>query len=215
MELMRKLEILGAAAKAAKQFPFSVLAGNRICHFLPPGLMIHDDLIDQAVILGLLRGHIVVAVGIPLHNFQRLAGVFAEHTVHLFLDGHNMIGMNLDVGSLPGKSAVLAAGNQRLVNEDLRIGQRKPLALSAAGQQERAHGGSHAHADGGDIALDVFHRVVDGHTVRDGAARAVDVEADVLFGVLTLKEQKLCNNKACRSIIYLFRKKNYSILQKS
>ena len=97
--------------------------------------MFGDDLINQAVILGLLSGHIVVALGVPLQNLQRLAGVLAQQLVHAVLDVDHVVGVDLDVGGLTGQTAALAA-DERLMDQDLGIGQRIPLALGAAGQQE-------------------------------------------------------------------------------
>ena len=37
---------------------------------------------------------------------------------------------------------------------------------------------------------------MDGHTVGNGTARAVDVEADIFFGVLPFQIQQLCNDHA-------------------
>ena len=68
-----------------------------------------DDLIDQAVGLGFLRGHIMIALGVQLDLLQRLAGILAEHTVHLFTDMHHVLGVDLDIGGLAGKAAALTA----------------------------------------------------------------------------------------------------------
>ena len=98
-----------------------------------------DDLINEAVFLGLLRRKEVVALGILLHLFQRLAGVLAEQPVHLGAGADDVVRMDLDVGSLSGQTAALTACDQRLVNHDLSVGQSEALALGAAGQQECAH----------------------------------------------------------------------------
>ena len=120
-----------------------------------------DDLINEAVFFGLLRRKEVVALGIQLHLFQRLAGVLAEQPVHLGAGADEMVGMDLDVGSLSGQTAALTAGDEGLVDHDLGVGQGKALALGAAGQQERTHRGGHAHADGGDVTLDILDGIVD------------------------------------------------------
>ena len=73
-----------------------------------------NDLIDQAVFLCLQCGHIVVALGIQLDLFQRLAGVLAEHPVHLIADIDHVLGMDLDIGGLAGKAAALPAGDAYL-----------------------------------------------------------------------------------------------------
>lgn len=89
--------------------------------------MFYNDLIDQAIGLGFLCGQVVIAVSIFLHNLKRLAGILAEHAVHLFLDLHKVVGMDLDVACLAGKATALAAGNQRLMDQDLRIRQGETL----------------------------------------------------------------------------------------
>ena len=79
----------------------------------------------------------------------------------------------------------------RLVEQDPGVRQREALALGAGGQQ---HGGGRrglAEADRGDVGLDVLHRVVDREQRRDVAAGAVDVDVDVLVGVLRLEVQQL------------------------
>ena len=100
--------------------------------------------------------------------------------------------MPLQVDGHVGDLALGPGGG--LVDHDLRIGQRQALALGAGGQQERAHRGGHADADGGYVALDILHGVVNGHAGGDGAAGAVDVELDVLVGVLGLqiRERRWC-----------------------
>ena len=69
--------------------------------------------------------------------------------------------------------------------------QGEALALGARRQQ---HGGGRrglAEADRGDVGLDELHRVVDGEQRGDVAAGRVDVEVDVLVGVLGLEVQQL------------------------
>ena len=74
-----------------------------------------DDLIDEAVFLGLLRRKEVVALGIQLHLFQRLAGVLAEQPVHLGAGADEMVGMDLDVGSLSGQATDIKIHADHLV----------------------------------------------------------------------------------------------------
>ena len=71
------------------------------------------------------------------------------------------------------------------------FGQRHPLALGAAGQQQRAHAHRDPDADRLHVGLDELHRVVDRQAGVDRAAGRVDVEADVLVGVLGLQVQEL------------------------
>ena len=99
--------------------------------------MFIEDIVDQAVLLCLLRGHIVVALGVALDCFQRLAGVLAQQGVHPLTDAHDVVSMDLDIGGLAGDALT---ADERLMDQDLGVGQRKALTLGAAGQQERAHG---------------------------------------------------------------------------
>ncbi len=65
------------------------------------------------------------------------------------------------------------------------------MPLRAAGQQDRAHAGRLADADGADVRLDELHGVVDREARAHDAAGRIDVERDVLVGVLGLQEQHL------------------------
>ena len=93
--------------------------------------------------------------------------------------------VDLDVGRL----ALEAAGD--LVDQDLRVRQRHPLALGAAGQQQRAHAHRDADADRLHVGLDVLHRVVDREPRVHRPAGRVDVHRDVLVGVLGLEVDQL------------------------
>ena len=126
-----------------------------------------------------------------------------------------MLGVDLDVGGLAGEAAALAAGDQRLMDHDLGIGQRKTLALGAACQQECAHGSRHAHADGGNIALDILHGVVDGHAGTDGAAGAVDIQADVLVRVLPFQIQQLGHDQAGGGVVDVLAQNNDAVIQQT
>ena len=144
-----------------------------------------DDLVDEAVFLGLDRGQVAVALGVLGDPLDRLAGVLGEDLVDVLLAVEDLLGLDLDVGDL---AADLAVG---LVDHDLGVRQREPPALGPAGQQHRGAGGGHADAVGRDRAVDELHRVVDGQRAGDAAAGAVDVEADPLGPVLELEEQEL------------------------
>ena len=87
-----------------------------------------DNLIDQAVFLGFQRGHIVVALGVQLDLLQRLAGVIAEHVIHLIADIHHVLSVDLDIGGLAGKAAALPAGlrSRQMRERALELLSRKP-----------------------------------------------------------------------------------------
>ena len=92
---------------------------------------------------------------------------------------------DLDVG----RRAAEAAG--ALVDHDLRVRQREALAGGAAAEDHRGRRHAHAEADGRDVGLHVLHRVVDRHPRVGRAAGRVDVEPDVLVGILGLEEEEL------------------------
>ena len=56
------------------------------------------DVVDEAVLLGLLRGEPAVAVGVGLDLLDRLAGVQAISSAISRLAGVNMLGLDGDVG---------------------------------------------------------------------------------------------------------------------
>ena len=71
------------------------------------------------------------------------------------------------------------------------LGSAERLPLRAAGQQQRAHRHRDPAHRRGDVGLDEAHRVVDRQAGVDDPARRVDVELDVLLGVLGLEVQQL------------------------
>jgi hypothetical protein len=71
------------------------------------------------------------------------------------------------------------------------LGSAKAHVLGAGGQQQRAHRGGLADAQGRDRAADELHRVVDRHARRHHATGRVDVEGDFLLGVLGFEEEQL------------------------
>ena len=71
------------------------------------------------------------------------------------------------------------------------LGSAKRLPVRARGQEDRPHRGGLADADRLHVGPDQLHGVVDRHARGGGAARAVDVDVDVLLGVLGLQEQEL------------------------
>ena len=115
--------------------------------------------------------------------------------------------MDLNVGGL----ALGAAGH--LMDHDLGVGQRLALALGARRQQESAHGGRHADANGGHVALQVLHGIVDGHAGVHRAARTVDIEHDIRVRVLHFQEQHLRHDQVGRIIGNLAAQEDDPVLQ--
>ena len=101
------------------------------------------------------------------------------------------------------------------MDHDLCVGQSKTLALRACGKQESAHGGSHTNADRRNVALDVLHRVVDGKTGRDNAAGAVDIELNILIGVLRLQIEHLGDDQGGRRVVDLLGKDDDTVIQQA
>ena len=81
------------------------------------------------------------------------------------------------------------------------MGQGVALARGAGTEQELPHAGGQPDADGRDVRLDVLHGVVDGQAVGDRATGRVDVEGDVLVGVLGLEEDQLGADQVGRHLV--------------
>ena len=101
------------------------------------------------------------------------------------------------------------------MDHDLGIGQRHTLALGAGAQQKRAHRSRQTDADGRDIALNVLHGVVDGHTCGDAAAGAVDIELNVLIRILGFQVKQLGNHQACGGVVHFFGQEHDAVVQQT
>ncbi len=100
------------------------------------------------------------------------------------------------------------------MDHNFGVGQSQTLALGPGGQQEGPHGGRHADADGGHVALDILHGIVDGHARRDGAAGAVDIELDILIRVLGLQVQQLGNHQRGGGVVDLLGQHDNPVVRK-
>ena len=74
-----------------------------------------------------------------------------------------------------------------LVNQNAAVGEDGALVGCAAGQNDRAHGHRNPAADRLHVWLDELHRVVDRQPGVHLTAWAVDVEGDVLVGIVGLE----------------------------
>src|SRR5215216_566417 len=92
------------------------------------GLPALDDLVDDAVLLGLAGRHDEVAVGVVADLLHVLAGVGGQDLVQHAAHADDLAGLDLDVDRL----ALGPAG--RLVDQDPRVGQAEPLAGGSGGQ---------------------------------------------------------------------------------
>ena len=113
---------------------------------------------------GLLRGHVIVSVGILFDHRKLLPGRIGKDLIQLVLYGQDMIGADLDIRGLALETA------QRLVDHDLSVRKSIPLALCACREQYSAHAGRHTHADGADVGLYEPHGVIDSQAGSDHSA---------------------------------------------
>jgi hypothetical protein len=90
-----------------------------------------------------------------------------------------------------------------LVDEDAGGGEGEPLPVGPAGEDEGSHRGGLSEADGlhlGPHVLDgVVYREAGGH----GTARGVDVDRDILLGILGLEEEELANDEVGARVVDL------------
>lgn len=105
-----------------------------------------DNLVDDTVILGFVRGHEEVPVRIGRDLVDGLVGVVGNVLIQEGLGEQNLLGLYLNVGcgSLrPSKG---------LVDHDSGVGEGLSLPRRPGPQQERPHTGGHAEAHGLNIA---------------------------------------------------------------
>ena len=89
----------------------------------------------------------------------------------------------------------------RLVDQHRECGRAKRLPWTRRPAADRRGGGGLAHHDRGHVGLDVLHRVVDREQRRDDPARRVDVQVDVLVGVLGLQVQQLRHDQVADLVV--------------
>src|SRR5438445_7229134 len=81
-----------------------------------------DNVVDDAVLLRLCGRHDEVALHITLDPLQRLARAGAHQLVRNLANPQNLACMNINIGSLSTQST-----HRRLMNQDARVRQSKPL----------------------------------------------------------------------------------------
>ena len=69
--------------------------------------------------------------------------------------------------------------------------ERIALALRPGCQEHRRHRSAVTDADGRDVRAHMLHRVVNSEACRNVTTGAVDVQRDILFRILVLKENQL------------------------
>ena len=75
------------------------------------------------------------------------------------------------------------------------IGQRIALVLSASAEQQGPHGRRLPDANRAHGAADILHGIIHREARRNHTTRTIDVEGDILVGVLAFQEQQLGANQ--------------------
>ncbi len=144
-----------------------------------------QNLVENAVFLGVFGVHPEISLGVFLDLFDILARMVGKDRVETLAQPENLLSLDLDVGGLS-----LGAANG-LMHVDRGVGQGIALALGAGGQQHRAKRGGHTHGDRADRVADHLHRVVDCQARVDLAARRVDIHLDRGLAVFFVQVQQL------------------------
>ena len=76
------------------------------------------------------------------------------------------------------------------MDHDTGMGQGKPFALGSGCQEDGGHRGCHADANGRNIGTDVLHGVINGQSSTHTAARAIDVEMDILIRIFRFEKER-------------------------
>mmetsp|Transcript_7092 Transcript_7092/g.10650 ORF Transcript_7092/g.10650 Transcript_7092/m.10650 type:complete len:277 (-) Transcript_7092:219-1049(-) len=142
-------------------------------------------LVDNTIIHSLLGRHEKVPVTVSLDLVLGLITVLRNVSIQNLPYEENLLCLYLNIGRLSLRPT------QRLVNHDATVGQRPPLPRSAGPQQKRPHARRHPEAHGVDIARHVLHGIVNGHAGADAPPGRVDVERNVLGGVLVGEVEEL------------------------
>lgn len=158
-----------------------------VCSFCHIGerLFAVQNAVDHAIFTGFFGRHPVVAVAVG-PNFVKVGmAMLSNNGIEFLFEFHNFTGRDFDVGSL----ALCTA--EGLVDHDAAVGEGRTFAFLAGDEKNGGHRGGHACADGGNVALDELHGVVDAEAGVDAAAGTVDVDGDVLAGVGAVEVEEL------------------------
>ncbi len=168
-----------------------------------------ENFVDEAVGDGVFGGHVVVAIRVVFDLLDSLAGVMGEDAVEAFFQVEHEADGAFDVGG----GAAGATGD--LVNHHVGVRQAEAFAFGACGEQHGTHRGANADAIGVHIAGHELHGVIDRQTCGDGATGGVDVDVNVFFRVLHLKEQKLGDDRISDVVIDAGADENDPVLEQT
>ena len=104
--------------------------------------MLEDDLVDHAVLFGLVGVHDVVAFDVFFDALDGLAGVLGEQRVNRGPHTEDFLGMQVDVGGLAAQAA-----HPWLVNQNTGVGQGEALLGRATAKQHGGNRGSLTDAE--------------------------------------------------------------------
>ena len=105
--------------------------------------------------------------------------------IEFLLKLQDLLGLDLDIRCLT------LYATQRLVDHHTTMGQSRTLALLTCHEQHSTHRGSHTCADGGDIARDKLHGIIDTQSCCHAATRRVDIDRDILARVHRVEIEQL------------------------
>ena len=135
--------------------------------------------------------------------------MLGQQSVELFLQVEDFLGVDFNIRRLSLETT------QRLMNHDARVGQHEALALGAGGEQEGAHAGGLADAQGGHVRLDETHGVVNRHACGNRTARRIDIQVDVLVRILRFQEQQLRHNQIRGHVVHRPDHKHHPLFQQT
>ena len=153
-----------------------------------------DHPVDDAVLLGLRARHEVVALGVLARpsrwSWPVCSAMISSSRLRRSRISRAWISMSVAWPLKPPDTWWMRI---------FALGSAIRLPGAPPGEQQRAHAHRDADADGGHVGLDELHRVVDRQAGVHRAAGRVDVERDVLVGVLALQVQELGHDRGWRS----------------
>jgi len=142
-------------------------------------------MVNNAISFRLFCVHVVIPIGIFFDLLDGFSSVAGDDLVQGLAPADDLLGRDADVRGLSTRTA------GRLVNHDSTVGQNETLPLGPCGEENRRHAGGHADAVGHHIAGEEVDGIIDGHASSDHATGGVNVQMDILFGILHLQVKEL------------------------
>ncbi len=168
-----------------------------------------DHFINQPIIQRFVRRHEKVSIRIFRNLLFRLTAVLRHVLVEARLDEQNLLGLDFNIcrGSL--------CPSEGLVDHDTGIGQGLALPRSTGTQQKGSHTRRHSETDSLNVARDELHRIVNGKSSTNGATGRVDVESNVLVGVVVSEVEELSDKDVRDFVVDVSSEQENSILEEA